>query len=71
MSPVSSQPLQPIQTFLRKVEEIKSTPHKLRRTIAAWPWYSTLEKPLTQISAEELEKLRAEEPVLLISARNE
>ncbi len=42
-------------TALRnKVQEIKSSPYKLRRTLQSYPYYATLDKCLTVLYSEEL-----------------
>ena len=53
-------------TFHEKLHEIRRTPHKLRRMIGVWPYYQTLQKPLQSISQEDMDKLREEEPIVIV-----
>jgi hypothetical protein len=48
MVPVRPEPTnnQVSEKFQAKLEQIKRNPHQLRRTIAYWPYYETLQKIL-------------------------
>lgn len=44
--------------FQAKLQEIKSTPNKLRRTMAAWPYYCTLKKIVDSASPNTYKMLK-------------
>ena len=58
-----SEPVQPVQQFMQKLDSIQKSPLKLRRMKACWPWYCTLDKCLRALTEEEVEHVKQQFPL--------
>jgi hypothetical protein len=50
--------LSSVKSFQAKLEQIKQHPNQLRRTIAYWPYYETLQKILIPLSPQDVDDLK-------------